>query len=218
MKNELKGATKCKSSNNAGKPYHHGDLYQTLLCAAGELLEANNIASLSLRTVAKQVGVSHNAPYRHFQDKESLLVALASQGFDNLSTQMHMAMSRNPENPTTQLKDAGLEYVRLAIRHPQRTQLMFSDILPRDGTYPEFEASGNSAFEGLKLIISVGQAHGVFKKGNKELLALTAWSSVHGLSSILIGGKLHNLLNTQTDYESITSAVVNNILDGIRAQ
>ena len=59
------------------KPYHHGDLHQEILCAACELIEENNIASLSLREIAKKVGVSHTAPYRHFKDKESLLAGIA---------------------------------------------------------------------------------------------------------------------------------------------
>ena len=65
-----------KSRKLTPKPYHHGDLHEEILCAACELLEQNNIASLSLRAVAKKVGVSHTAPYRHFKDKESLWKAM----------------------------------------------------------------------------------------------------------------------------------------------
>ncbi len=64
------------------KPYHHGDLRKELLCAAREVLEECNIATLSLRAVAKKVGVSHTAPYRHFKDKEELLAGIAV--WDNL--------------------------------------------------------------------------------------------------------------------------------------
>jgi len=68
------------------KPYHHGDLRQEILCAACDLLEQETIASLSFRQVAKKVGVSHTAPYRHFKDKESLLASIAGVGFQQLST------------------------------------------------------------------------------------------------------------------------------------
>ena len=74
----------CPMNAQTNKPYHHGDLHEQILCAACELLEENNISSLSLRAVAKKVGVSHTAPYRHFKDKESLLAGIAALGYDEL--------------------------------------------------------------------------------------------------------------------------------------
>ena len=81
------------------KPYHHGDLHREILCAARELLEESNIASLSLRAVAKRVGVSHTAPYRHFKDKESLLAGIAGIGFNELTAQMREAVELYPDDP-----------------------------------------------------------------------------------------------------------------------
>jgi AcrR family transcriptional regulator len=204
-------------SHKTGKPYHHGDLRQQLLCAASDLLEANNIASLSLRAVAKQLGVSHTAPYRHFKDKESLLAGIAGQGFDQLSTQMARVMAQHPDDPASQLKEAGHAYVQLAISNPQCTQLMFSDILPCDDTYPETRASADAAFEGLKSIIRDGQLSGIFKSGDIELLALTAWSGIHGLSLLLIGGNLSDILTVDADDGSLVSSVTENMLEGLRA-
>ena len=89
------------------KPYHHGDLHEEILCAACRLLEENNIASLSLRAIAKQVGVSHTAPYRHFKDKESLLAGIAGLGFDRLAAQLAATVEAYPGDPTRQLQEAG---------------------------------------------------------------------------------------------------------------
>src|SRR5205823_3626766 len=58
--------------------YHHGDLPAALLRAAGRTLEKQGIGALSLRATARRAGVSHNAPYRHFPDREALLAALAA--------------------------------------------------------------------------------------------------------------------------------------------
>ena len=104
------------SRNSASKPYHHGDLQREFLCAARELLEETSLASLSLRAVAKKVGVSHTAPYRHFKDKESLLAGVATIGFTELSAQISEAVELHPGDPAAQLQEAGQRYVQLVQR------------------------------------------------------------------------------------------------------
>lgn len=199
------------------KPYHHGDLHQEILCAACALLEENNIASLSLRAVAKKVGVSHTAPYRHFKDKESLLAGIAGVGYDQLATQIAEAVASHPTDPAAQLQEAGYRYVQMALCSPQCTQLMFSGILPCDDTYPELKESGDMAFNGLKTIIEEGQARGVFKQGEVELLALAAWSGIHGLSLLLIGGNLPEILSKDLDNRLLVTAVTTTMLEGLKA-
>src|SRR5207302_998137 len=90
--------------------YHHGDLRTALLRAAGKRLEKQGIATLSLREAARRVGVSHNAPYRHFADREALPAALAAQGFDMLGQAMRGQTGRG----------MGEAYVRFALQHPRR--------------------------------------------------------------------------------------------------
>ncbi len=199
------------------KPYHHGDLHEKILCSACELLEENTVSSLSLRAVAKKVGVSHTAPYRHFKDKESLLAGIAAVGFDRLSAQLADAVAAFPDDPATQLQEAGHRYVQLALECPQCTQLMFGGILPCDDTYPALRASGDAAFDGLKQIIEDGQASGAFKTGDIELLALTAWSAIHGLSLLLVSGNLPEILSSMIDNRALTSAVTTTMLEGLKA-
>jgi len=199
------------------KPYHHGDLHREILCAARELLEEKNIASLSLRAVAKRVGVSHTAPYRHFKDKESLLAGIAGIGFDKLTAQMTEAAELHPDDPGAQLKEAGHRYVQLALENPQCVQLMFGGILPCDDTYPELRESGDTAFNAVKVIIEKGQAQGVFKKGDVELMALTAWSSIHGLSLLFISGSLDNAVSAPVEVHPLTDAVTEMLLGGLKA-
>jgi AcrR family transcriptional regulator len=207
---------KQNKTKEAPKPYHHGDLYQEILCAACELLEENNIASLSLRAVAKKVGVSHTAPYRHFKDKESLLAGIAKLGYDELAKQMNEAVKSHTDNPAGQIQEAGHRYVQLALNSPQCTQLMFGGILPCDDTYPELRASGDMAFDGLKAIIEEGQSNGVFKQGNVEELALAAWSGIHGLTLLLIGGNLPEILSIPADIRPLTNTVTSTMLEGLK--
>ena len=199
------------------KPYHHGDLREEILCAASRLLEENNVSSLSLRAVAKEVGVSHTAPYRHFKDKESLLAGIAGLGFDRLAAYMAKAVISNPGDPVAQLQESGHLYVQMALQNPQCTQLMFSGILPCDDTYPDLRVSGDAAFEGLKLMIEEGQNLGGFKQGDIDLLALTVWSGIHGLSMLLVSGNLSDILGITVELRPITSAVTSTMLEGLKA-
>lgn len=201
----------------SAKPYHHGDLREEILCAACNLLEENNVASLSLRAVAKKVGVSHTAPYRHFKDKESLLAGIAELGFAELTQSMALAVAAHPDDPVKQLEEAGKQYVQKALKSPQCTQLMFGGILPCDFTYPEFRAAGDMAFDGLKLIIQQGQLAGMFKQGDVELQALSVWSGIHGLSLLLIGGNLPEILSAETDTDILVAAVTETMMDGLKA-
>lgn len=199
------------------KPYHHGDLHRECLCAARALLEEGTIACLSLRAVAKRVGVSHTAPYRHFKDKESLLAGIAGVGFDELTVQMAEAAEMYPDDPGAQLQEAGRRYVRLVLENPQCAQLMFGGVLPCDDTYPELQESGDMAFDALKTMIEKGQALGVFKKGDVELMALTAWSCIHGMSLLFVSGSLEEAVVTPVEVHSLTTAVTGMLLDGLKA-
>ncbi len=200
------------------RPYHHGDLHQEILCAACDLLEEQNIASLSFRQVAKKVGVSHTAPYRHFKDKESLLAGIAGVGFNQLAKKLTEAVVANIDDPAAQLKEAAHGYVTMAMNRPQCTQLMFSGILPCDDTYPELRASGDTAFAGLKTIIEEGQTRGVFRRGDIETLALATWSSIHGLALLLIGGNLPEILSIPVDTRQLTDALTTTLLEGLKTR
>lgn len=199
------------------KPYHHGDLRQQILSAARELLEENNIASLSLRAVAKKVGVSHSAPYRHFKDKESLLAGIAAVGFKELASQMAEAVVMHPDDPARQLQEAGHQYMKLVVENPQCVQLMFGNILPCDDSYPDFQNAGEFAFTGLKEIIKAGQSKCVFKAGDVELLALTAWSTIHGLALLFVSGHVEETISTPVDVQALTTRVSAILLEGVKA-
>ena len=164
-----------------------------------------------------EVGVSHTAPYRHFKDKESLLAGIASLGFDRLAARLAETVVSNPNNPAAQLQESGHQYVKMALQNPQCTQLMFSGILPRDDTYPELKASGETAFDGLKSIIEEGQSSGAFVKGEVEALALSAWATIHGLASLIISGNLADILSISVDTRQITNSVTSTMLDGLKS-
>lgn len=144
--------------------YHHGDLKAALLQVAGKELEKHGVASLSLRELARRAGVSHNAPYRHFPDRDALLSALAAEGFELLGD----ALQSRPR------REMGEAYVEFALAHPQRFRLMFGGIAGREGR-------DRRAYEGLlKSFADLGE--------DAPYAAAAAWGLVHGLSHLLLDG------------------------------
>jgi AcrR family transcriptional regulator len=111
------------------RPYHHGDLYSSLVKAAEELLEIKGANALSLREVCQCAGVSHAAPYRHFRDKAALMEAVAKAGFDQLGAMTRDARTKHPGDPVMQILDAGRAYVAWATENPERTRLMFGGMM-----------------------------------------------------------------------------------------
>ena len=149
--------------------YHHGDLRTALLRASGKVLEKEGISGLSLRDVARRAGVSHNAPYRHFPDRDALLAALAADGFEMLGEAMGAHAGR----------EMGEAYVNFALEHPQRFRLMFGGLLDF-GKYAELRTAADGAYQLLVL---------AFKDlPRPELAAAGAWALVHGLSHLLLDG------------------------------
>jgi AcrR family transcriptional regulator len=175
----------------AARPYHHGELRQALIAAALERLEADGLEALSLREVARRLGVSHAAPAHHFPDKRALLAALAANGFSILADAMERASSRAGEHPVRRLTAAGVAYVRFALARPRLFRLMFgSDFDERDRS-TELAQAGDRAFGVLLEAVQVVlQARGDYDPDRHVLIVAAAWSSVHGLATLAIDGRL----------------------------
>ena len=154
-------------------PYHHGDLRRALLDAAIEHLRERPDDPLSLRQLARQVGVSHAAPAHHFTDKRGLLIAIAAEGFDRL----HQSLARVWES-TGSFLDVGVGYVTFAVEHPVHFSLMFRRELAGE---PRLDASRQRTRE-----ILTHSAAG----GRRSDRAVAGWAIAHGLSSLVIDGQV----------------------------
>ena len=187
-------------------PYHHGDLRRGLIEAAAALLGEDQNWNFSLREVARRAGVSHNAPYNHFADKHDLLAAIATAGFQELREHMLTAID-GIDNPKTALIKSGIAYVSFGLENPARYRLMFGSALtPSPGARSsllETAAAGSRTVLGE--IILRGARAGLFaasprKREELEIAILAAWSTVHGLTMLLLDGlagtvvpKTHNV-------------------------
>jgi len=169
------------------RPYHHGNLREALLDAAIRLIAKVGPAGFTLREVARRAGVSHNAPYRHFRDKDELLAAVGTQGFRELK----QAMLRAAESQTTsldRLRRSGRAYVSFALRRPEHFTVMFDAPISKAAN-PEYNEAGQQAFATLVSFIEMCQREGRLPPGDPLPPALVAWSLVHGIAKLAVAGR-----------------------------
>jgi AcrR family transcriptional regulator len=174
----------------AKNTYHHGDLRQSLINSAIALISEEGISDLSLRQVARRVGVSHNAPYRHFEDKEALLAAVAEQGFQSLRVAMDTAKQGISPDSSQGLGAIGVAYVHFALVHPLHYRLMFGDYRCNLSKYSALAEAAQQSFMVLVNAIREGQIAGIFRLADPVDMARVAWSLVHGQSMLAVDDKL----------------------------
>lgn len=163
--------------------YHHGNLRDQLMKVAVKHLDETGIEQLSLRAIARELEVSQAAPYRHFKDKNSLLAALATDGFKTLKKEMLVAIKQCKNNNDCALQLCGIAYINFARQNPKKYQLMFGQGIIDRQQYSELMSNSKAAFNVLQEVIERG---GTFKDQGIEMVANTAWALVHGLSTLII--------------------------------
>ncbi|PKL79203.1 MAG: hypothetical protein CVV27_02195 [Candidatus Melainabacteria bacterium HGW-Melainabacteria-1] len=172
--------------------YHHGNLRQSLIAITMEQAEAKGIGELSLRSIAKQAGVSAPALYRHFADKEALLAAVAEQGFVELRD--WLAFAAPPEMACmSRLRRFFRAYVEFMANYPVYFQLMFGPELQARGRYPGLLTAHESSMSLLISLIVSGREQGLFSDATPiEAQVISCWSALHGYAGLYITGMLGN--------------------------
>ncbi len=170
------------------RPYHHGDLRETLLGAAIDLIAEVGPSGFTLREVARRAGVSHNAPYRHFRDKDALLAAVAAQGFRELTQAMRDAVAPRA-TALDRLRRVGSGYVSFALRRPAHFAVMFDAPAPA-ALDPGLAEAAAQAFGTLVECIEACQRDGALPAGDTLRRALVAWSLVHGIAKLGVAERL----------------------------
>jgi len=178
-----------KRSRKKAPDYHHGDLERALIAAARGLLEKEGLEALSLRAVARAVGVSPAAPYHHFPDKDALLAAVAAEGYRDLTAAMSARMVRETE-PNRRFEATGGGYVAFATANPALFRLMFGGSGHRFSTHAGLAAAGIAAYDVLaNAAVEAASAAG---RGPETvpMTMLTAWSLVHGLAMLILDAEV----------------------------
>jgi len=167
--------------------YHHGDLRQQLLNATEQIILERGVDGFTLREAARRVGVSPAAPAHHFKDARGLLTEVAALGFRDFGDALEAADKEGGSDPAERLRLQASAYVRFALQHPARFQLMFrSDKL--DAGNAEFSRVSQRAYRVLD-----GAIHAATRTpAERELapesrgLLLAVWSIVHGFSHLVL--------------------------------
>ncbi|MEM8658588.1 MAG: TetR/AcrR family transcriptional regulator [Pseudomonadota bacterium] len=180
--------------------YHHGDLRHQLVQATRQLVEEKGPDRFSVSEACRAAGVSTAAPYRHFSDKQDMLMAVALDGMLRMSEQMSAASAPHDEGSIERVVASGIVYVDFAVREPGVFRLMFGLTEEHDDN-PEIKAAGAQC-HGLLLrdVAAYLRKPGV----DEEVLNLSfpLWTMVHGTSFLLIDRKV-KVMDLEPDIPSM---------------
>ena len=197
--------------------YHHGDLRRALIDTALDMVTEEGAWNFTLREVARRAGVSHAAPYNHFEEKAALLAEVAALGFDSLKQTMEAAAGRHPRSARRAFAGIADAYVRFGVNHPAHYRLMFGAELAEKARYPALQAASDGAFAVLTGVLERGQSSGQVRREAVRDQALAAWSLVHGLTTLLIDQRLSFLGVSTGDAERHARLAGMALFDGLRA-
>jgi AcrR family transcriptional regulator len=193
------------ATRQANPTYYGGDLRRDLLDTALEVIAGEGPSAVSLRSLARRLGVSHAAPANHFPDKAALFTAIAVEGFTLLGQAMAGAVAELGPDATAgqRFRAAGRAYTGFALAHPAHFAVMWQrDLLHQDA--PELAAAGDATFELLLGGVRDVQAEGWAPGADPQAVAWLAWSVVHGLAALWLGGTLQR---SQRPFDEIAGEV-----------
>jgi len=191
------------------KRYHHPDLRQALLDGAVRLIKEEGMREFSLRKLAAQVGVSHAAPYRHFDSKEAILATLMLEGHKRLRTCLLEARAHCSGKGIDKLLAQGRAYLEFARKNPGYLSVMFS----REGMAAAMSVGKElgdhphdyDSFGVVEMTVSECQSEGSMDaRADKGALALHAWAEVHGLAMLRNEGLIASMSEMRGGKESST--------------
>lgn len=189
------------------RAYHHGDLRNALVDAAVAAARERGPSAVLLRDIARQVGVSHNAGYRHFASREDLLTAVAERGLGELAANMQTGLDAAPkrrdpkERARQRLRAIGRAYVEFAVSEPGLFRTIWA-AAAYPATASDDGTSGGQAPDPYLLLNAVLDelvAAGAIPPARRPYSETAAWSAVHGLATLVIDGPLGAMPPDQRD-------------------
>jgi AcrR family transcriptional regulator len=192
--------------------YHHGNLRAALIDAGLQLARDGGPDAVVLREVSRRAGVSHNAAYRHFADRDTLLQAICARCMGLLARLMEARIAEVPDAregsasgvldaARRRLRATGSAYVEFALSEPGLFTTAFA-VPPRLGYFEDGEGTGESGLGPLELLgsrLDALVAAGGLPAERRADAELAAWAAVHGLSMLLIAGPLRELPEGERD-------------------
>jgi AcrR family transcriptional regulator len=170
------------------KPFHHGNLRDELLGRARVTLRESGEDGLSLRQLAREAGVSHGAPRRHFPERQHLLDALAEQGFDELTATVVEQVARSDGDAIAAFRSVARSYIDFAVDDAALMDLMFST--KNAGAAPQVAAAADRFFTTIGGIVHAVVPASALPGGGTLRVQLLLVSTLHGIATLVGSGRL----------------------------
>lgn len=194
--------------------YHHGDLKTALLEATVRFLKKRDPSEISLRELARIVGVSQAAPYRHFKDKDELLAEVARQGFAIISQDIQETIVKCKDDASEMFYQCGFAYFRMVLNHPQHFKLMFSSGVKPERKHAGLQIAAAQTLALIRDMVVFCQRHKVLGDGDPLHRALHCWSVVHGFATLYADGRLECIGVTADNAEKALMTLMSQQLIG----
>jgi AcrR family transcriptional regulator len=205
----MKTSSKCKT-------YHHGDLRNALIIAAGELIEESGSLDFAMVDAARRAGVSSAAPYRHFKDKEALLEAVSQVAFMALTESTLEVDAQHPHGSEEAIVAQGKNYIRFVLEHPQFYDLMWGDLsqraMPRDE-----QLLKTSGFHTLVATVDAWCEQTGLEDYDSLALSVKLWAMAHGLAGLAMNGHIQKF-QSDADVYALLESSTHTFLDGLRRE
>jgi len=201
---------------NQKPTYHHGDLKKALIDATLTLLQEEGYQSLSLRKISKIAGVSQSAPYRHYEDVESLIADVAREGFKLLTGNLEKVRRKFTKFPLLQFRESGVSYVNFALKNPDLFQIMYGNQIQNHSKFNTLIASEEETFQVLIDIISDCQRAGIIETKNVQKTSMAAWTMVHGIAVLLLGKQVMFRSAHLKNAKNITKDLIEHLYLGLK--
>lgn len=191
---------------NGRERYHHGNLREALIEAALAMIAERGLAGFAIAELARVVGVSPAAPYRHFRDRNAVIAEVARRGFESLAAELTAATAGWQADPLGALERAAQAHVAFAGREAAVYAAMFDSGFP-SGEHPELVIARDAAFAVLRRAADAACAMGRAPRRPPPLMvALHVWSLTHGIATLFKGHEGKNQLLIPMSAEALLEA------------
>ena len=170
-----------------------GELREACIAEALRIVEGAGVEALSMREVSRRLGVSHQAPYKHFASRDHILAEIVERAYGSFVE--YLEAIPETDDPTEDMAEMGRRYMKYALTHPLQYRLMFESPLPEPRRHPEMMRRADRAFTLLRTCLKRMSERWTMSLGGAAIDtdALFVWATLHGLASILRSSALRTL-------------------------
>lgn len=186
------------------------ELKDRIIETARELLLKHGYRNISLRKIAREVGVSATSIYLHFENKDDLIHTLMEQAIDRLNDLLEKKANRK-KDPIQKLEDLAHAYVNFALNNPREYQIIFLFSSDEMSRYPvEKFRKARRGYELVYAVLEEGVRQGLITEEQPRLAAYTFWAQLHGVMSVVLSKRL----DSRIDQKEFIEEAIEHIIHG----